>query len=135
MPSHPLRFTVCLLLFLLPGLLSTPACLGDETENAQKEPTDYELMRLFVDTFQQVESNYVRDVDRRKLMEAAIDGMLGHLDQYSTYIPPQEVRRFNQTFEQEFGGIGITVNMRNGQLLVVSPLPGTPACRRRFWLS
>lgn len=96
---------------------------------AAKEREDYELMALFVETFQQVEANYVRDVDRRELMEAAIRGMLGHLDQYSSFIPPRDVRRFNQMVEQEFGGIGITVNMRNGRLIVVSPLPGTPAYR------
>lgn len=90
---------------------------------------DYELMRLFVDTFQQVEANYVREVDRRELMEAAIQGMLRHLDQYSSFIPPRDVNRFNQMVDQEFGGIGITLNYRNGSLIVISPLPGTPAYR------
>ena len=90
---------------------------------------DYELMKLFAETFQQVEANYVRDVDRRELMEAAIQGMLHHLDQYSSFIPPQSVNRFNQMVEQEFGGIGITLSYRGGQLIVVSPLPDTPAYR------
>lgn len=95
------------------------------------EDSDYELMKLFVETFQQVDKNYVRDVDRRELVEAAIQGMLHHLDQYSSYIPPQDVSRFNQMVEQEFGGIGITVNrnFRSGELIVISPLPGTPAYR------
>ena len=121
---------LAILVFVSLSLAATDSgSFADDAKANANEPTDYELMRLFVDTFQQVESNYVREVDRRKLLEAAIDGMLGHLDQYSTYIPPQEVRRFNQAIEQEFGGIGITVNMRNGRLLVVSPLPDTPAYR------
>jgi carboxyl-terminal processing protease len=92
---------------------------------------DYELMRLFAETFQQIETNYVRDVDRRELMEAAIQGMLKHLDQYSNFIPPQEVGRFNQMVDQEFGGIGVTLNYdpNSGSLVVISPLPGTPAYR------
>lgn len=102
---------------------------SDDAESKNSEISDYELMKLFVETFQQVESNYVRDVDRRELMEAAIHGMLHHLDQYSSYIPPREVRRFNQMVEQEFGGIGITVNLRAGRLIVISPLAGTPAYR------
>ncbi|GAB5442060.1 MAG: S41 family peptidase [Fuerstiella sp.] len=104
---------------------------ADAEAKADSKPplSDYELMKLFVETYQQVDRNYVRDVDRRELVEAAIQGMLQRLDQYSSYIPPAGVSRFNQMVEQEFGGIGITVNLRGGQLLVVSPLPGTPAYR------
>ncbi|HIE98428.1 MAG TPA: S41 family peptidase [Planctomycetes bacterium] len=110
------------------GLMTaTPAVALDEPENERER---YELMQLFAETFQQIESNYVRDVDRRELMESAIQGMLRHLDQYSSFIPPTDVRRFTQMVEQEFGGIGITVNSpRPGQLIVISPLPGTPAYR------
>ncbi|MEQ9409229.1 MAG: S41 family peptidase [Fuerstiella sp.] len=116
-----------LFVFLLCWSVPHPVVAADD--KAVPKPTDYELMSLFVETYQQVESNYVRDIDRRELVEAAIQGMLKHLDQYSSFIPPQDVRRFNQMVEQEFGGIGITVNMRSGQLVVVSPLPGTPAHR------
>ena len=98
-------------------------------EDAEKRREQYELMKLFVETFDQIENNYVQDVDRRALMDAAIQGMVQHLDQYSTYIPPSDLRRFDQVMEQEFGGIGISVNVRNGRLTVVSPLPGTPAYR------
>lgn len=96
-------------------------------EDRAKERDQYELMKLFVETFQQIESNYVKEVDQRKLMEAAIKGMLTELDQYSSFIPPRSVRQFTQMVEQEFGGIGVTVNIRNRQIVVVSPLPGTPA--------
>ncbi|MEZ6130755.1 MAG: S41 family peptidase [Planctomycetaceae bacterium] len=98
-----------------------------EDKPAVQEPSDYQLMSTFVEAFEQVEANYVRDVDRRELMEAAIQGMLSHLDQYSSYIPPDAIPRFNQMMEQEFGGIGIQVNIRGEQLVVVSPLPATPA--------
>ena len=110
------------------GLVAaTPVRALDEPDNDRER---YELMQLFAETFQQIESNYVRDVDRRELMESAIQGMLRHLDQYSSFIPPPDVRHFNQMVEQEFGGIGITVNSPSpGRLIVISPLPGTPAYR------
>lgn len=115
--------------FLIVLFLAAPVAVADDDATRARDREEYELMRLFVETYQQVESNYVKDVDRRELMEAAIKGMLSHLDQYSSYIPPRNVRRLNQMVEQEFGGIGITVNIRNGRLVVVSPLPGTPAYR------
>ncbi len=96
---------------------------------AEKDEEYYELMKKFVDTFEQIERNYVKDVDRNELMEAAIQGMLVKLDQYSTYISPEDLDRFNQQVEQEFGGIGIQVNIspETKRLTVMTPLPGTPA--------
>lgn len=89
----------------------------------------YELMRVFVDTFEQIDRNYVKDVDRRQLVEAAVRGMLSELDPYSNYISPEDITRFNEDVEQEFGGIGIQVQFQpeKGGLIVSSPLPGSPA--------
>lgn len=94
-----------------------------------KEDQYFEMMRVFADTFEQVERNYVKEVDRRKLIEAALRGMMDELDPYSSYIGPDDLARFNVQVEQEFGGIGIQVapDPRTHRLTVVSPLPGTPA--------
>lgn len=87
----------------------------------------YELYKVFADTMYQVEQNYVKDVDRRELMEAAIRGVLDKLDPYSNYISPDELGRFNTSVEGQFGGIGIHIMMENGQLKILSPLVGSPA--------
>ncbi|MBC7818367.1 MAG: hypothetical protein IAG10_15885, partial [Planctomycetaceae bacterium] len=64
----------------------------DEKAKADaKRDEDYELMRLFADTFEQIERNYVKDVDRRQLIQAAIRGMVTQLDPYSNYISPEEL--------------------------------------------
>jgi carboxyl-terminal processing protease len=106
----------------------TLACL---IQNARAADDDeyYELMRVFVDTFEQIDRNYVKDVDRRQLVEAAVRGMLSELDPYSNFISPEEITRFNEDVEQEFGGIGIQVQFQpdKGGLIVSSPLPGSPA--------
>ncbi len=101
----------------------------DKSKADAKRDEDYELMRLFADTFEQIERNYVKDVDRRQLIQAAIRGMVTQLDPYSNYISPEELKRFNQEVEQEFGGIGIQVQMdpKSRRLMVMTPLPGTPA--------
>src|SRR5262245_4104417 len=70
----------------------------DESEVAAKpDPVKdeeyYELYRVFAETFAQVEQNYVKEVDRRKLMEAAIRGVLNELDPYSNFISPDEIDR------------------------------------------
>jgi carboxyl-terminal processing protease len=89
----------------------------------------YELMRVFVDTFEQIDRNYVKDVDRRQLIEAAVHGMLSKLDPYSDYYNPSELPHFQEEIEQEFGGVGIQVHWdaEHREILVMTPLPGSPA--------
>jgi carboxyl-terminal processing protease len=89
----------------------------------------YELFRLFADTFDQIDRNYVKDVSRRQLVEAAVRGMLSELDPYSNYISPKQLDRFKAGVEAEFGGVGIQVSVEDGHLKVISPLVGTPAYR------
>ena len=83
----------------------------------------YELLRLLADTLDQVERNYVKEVTRRELVEAAIDGVISKLDQYSNYIPPEDLDRFRSGVENEFGGIGIQVAIQKGWL--TSPAPSS----------
>lgn len=96
---------------------------------ATKEEEYYELMRVLADTVDQIERNYVKEIDRRALVEAALHGMMEQLDQYSNYINPDDLSRFNAIVEQEFGGIGIQVaiDQKTHRLTVMTPLPGTPA--------
>ncbi|MEM7810037.1 MAG: S41 family peptidase [Planctomycetota bacterium] len=90
-----------------------------------------ELFREFVDTVDQIDRNFVRDIDRRELIEAAIRGMVDELDPYSSYVPPRAVDDFTESIERKFGGVGMQVQVepRSRRLIVFSPLPGTPAYR------
>ncbi|OYW20892.1 MAG: peptidase S41 [Planctomycetales bacterium 12-60-4] len=96
---------------------------------AAEEDDYYELMKLFVDTFEQIDRNYVKEVPRRELVEAAMRGMIARLDPYSSYIDQEDLSQFNTVVEQEFGGVGIQVNVndKTRELMVMTPLPGTPA--------
>jgi len=109
--------------------LGAPARAEPAKQAKPSQDEEYELQRILVDTLDQVQRNYVREVSRRKLIEAAIKGMLSELDPYSSYIGPDEMDRFRTSVESEFGGIGIQVTVEDGQLKVLSPLVGTPAYR------
>lgn len=108
----------------------TPEKPGQNAAQLQKaKDSDYELYKVLIDTLDQVERNYVTEVNRRELIEAAIRGALGKLDPYSTYIGPDDLCRFRTSVESEFGGIGIQISMDDGQLRILSPMVGTPAYR------
>ena len=129
--AFDMRWKVRTLWALVLVLMVSPVNAQEKAKAAPKPKQDeyFELMQTFVDTFEQVDRNYVKDVDRRKLLEAALRGMIKELDPYSSYIPPEELARFNQQVDQQFGGIGIQVqpDPRTRRILVISPLPDTPA--------
>ena len=106
------------------------AANGEEGEpDAAESPDYFELMQVFADTFEQIDRNYVKEVDRRRLIEGAVRGMLNELDPYSNYISPEELGGFTEDIEQEFGGIGVQVEYdpQLKALEIVAPLPGSPA--------
>jgi len=119
------RTPVVFVILVLAGHCFSPIAFGDQSEQPKED--DYELYKLLVDTLDQVERNYVKEVSRRELIEAAIRGVLRDLDPYSAYISPDQLDGFRTTVQGNFGGIGIQIGMDHGWLQVLSPLVGTPA--------
>ncbi|NUQ64175.1 MAG: S41 family peptidase [Pirellulales bacterium] len=119
-----LAFFVCLI-----AASGAAGTLADEPKPETPKEDYYELHKLLVETMDEVERNYVKDISRRELIEAAIQGVLTKLDPYSSYIRPDEVDSFRSSVESEFGGIGIQLGIDDGALTVLSPLVGTPAYR------
>ncbi len=59
----------------------------------------------------------------------AINGMLTQLDPHSIILPPKEFNEFKIGTTGKFGGLGMVVGLREGILMVISPIEGTPAAR------
>src|SRR6185369_5307298 len=109
---------------------ANPPATAEASGQAQDATSDnYELYKALADTIDQVERNYVKPVDRKELMEAAIKGVMSKLDPYSSYIDADEMSSFRTSVESQFAGIGIQLTMDQGQLTITSPLVGTPAYR------
>ena len=84
---------------------------------------------LFGQVLSYVQTQYVDPVDNQKLIKGAIDGMLATLDPHTVYMPADRYEQFNESFKANYSGIGINFDIRDGQLIVISPLEGTPAFR------
>jgi len=89
----------------------------------------YDGLVLFGDVFEQVRQNYVEEVEDKKLIEYALNGMLTSLDPHSNYMSAEETRAMAVQNRGEFGGLGIEITMENGVVKVVSPIDDTPASR------
>jgi carboxyl-terminal processing protease len=94
-----------------------------------QEATHNYYADIVSETMDIIEDQYVEEVDRRTLFESAMRGMVSDLDRHSNYISPDDLRQFDESLNQEFGGIGIEVEMgeESERLTIVSPLPNTPA--------
>ena len=79
--------------------------------------------------FDIVRSDYVDKEDDQKLVTAAINGVLGALDPHSSYMDAKSYRDMQADTSGRFGGLGMQVNMEDGQLKVVSPIDDTPAAK------
>ena len=89
----------------------------------------YKSLKLFTDVLEELEKNYVDDVDTDELIHNAIKGMVGNLDPHSSFMPPEAFDELQDDTKGEFSGIGIVITMKNAILTVVSPIEGTPAYR------
>ncbi len=89
----------------------------------------YRMLELFGDVLDTVERNYVTPVDDRRLIEAALDGMLSSLDPHSGYMTPEAFREMQDQTRGQYGGLGIEITSEDGVIRVVSPIDGTPAAR------
>jgi carboxyl-terminal processing protease len=90
----------------------------------------YREFSPLLDVHTQVQKNYVEPIEGDVLLRGAIDGMLNRLDPYSAYFSAAEYEQFNKRTEGQFYGIGIVVDeLESGELVVVSPIEGSPAFR------
>lgn len=112
-----------------PAPPAAPAQATPRTDERHDKDDYYELLKLFTETLDQVERNYVKDVSRRELIEAAIKGMLSKLDEHTNYVSPQDIDRFRTGVESEFAGIGVQLSQDPSRLTVVASIPDSPAHR------
>jgi len=92
--------------------------------------TTYEGARLFESVFRRIQTDFVDTVADSALYRKSVDGMLYELrDPYSAFLPPDRFARLSETTTGNYAGLGVEVDVRDGWLIVVAPLPGGPAER------
>ena len=89
----------------------------------------YRYLNLFGDVYEKIRSDYVDKPDEKKLVEAAINGMLASLDPHSSYMDAKSFQDMQVQTRGEFGGLGIEVTQEDGFVKVVSPIDDTPASK------
>ena len=89
----------------------------------------YEKIDLFGEVLENIQKDYVDDVDQSDMMDSAINGVLQSLDPYSAYMSPELFEEMQTDTRGEFGGLGIEIGMEAGVVKVISPIDDTPAAK------
>ena len=87
----------------------------------------YEELKKLALVFEVARDNFVEEADEKKMLEAAMNGMLGALDPHSSYLSADDFKEFNDKSHGEFGGLGIQITSDRGAVRVISPIDDTPA--------
>lgn len=101
---------------------------------ADKEHKDEVLpsseARLFAEVLDRIRSDYVDDVEYRRLVESAIRGMVDDLDPHSSFLNSEEWREIQISTRGNYTGVGLEVSLEeDGIVRVVAPIDDTPAHR------
>ena len=89
----------------------------------------YRELDQFMNVFERVRADYVDKVDDDKLIKGAIDGMLASLDPHSSYLDARDYQNLKTQTDGAYGGLGLTVQLEDGAVKVVTPTEDTPAYR------
>jgi carboxyl-terminal processing protease len=106
---------------------AAPAAASPATPGPEPIPVDD--LRLLVEIFHKVKSDYVEPVTDKKLIDSAIKGLLAGLDPHSTYLDAEAYEELQEGTTGEFGGLGIEVGTEDGFVKVIAPIDDTPASR------
>ncbi|CAN5322044.1 S41 family peptidase [soil metagenome] len=90
-------------------------------------PLPIEELRQLADVFGLIKSDYVEQIEDKKLLTEAISGMVASLDPHSAYLDKRAFKELREGTQGKFVGLGIEVGMEDGYVKVISPIEDSPA--------
>jgi len=111
---------LCFIATLVAGVSTYESAAGKEA---------YDKLKVFSEVLSLVEANYVDEVDPQKLIYGAIRGMLKELDPHTAFMTEDMFKEMQVDTKGEFGGLGITIGVKDDVLTVIAPIEDTPAWR------
>jgi len=89
-----------------------------------------ERMNVFTTALRQVEQKYVEPVESDRVVYSAINGMLQTLDPHSSFMDPKAYAQLRERQEGHYYGLGISINVIDGDITVMSLFEGSPAYKK-----
>jgi carboxyl-terminal processing protease len=101
---------------------------GGEVSAAVRSGLTSKDINKIATTYSLIEGKYVSEVEHEKIVNGAINGMLGALDDpFTVYMDQKETKQFEESITSSFQGIGAEVSSEDGKITIVAPIKGSPA--------
>nr|WP_249305805.1 S41 family peptidase [Lederbergia citrea] len=125
------KFKFIMLIFILvfstAGITLGALSFGDEKAVNVGIPERKEFSKLYK-AYDVLEGKYFQGIDNEILINGAIEGMVKSLDDpYSDYMSKEDNEKFQESISSSFEGIGAEIQEQKGNIVVVSPIKGSPA--------
>ncbi|MDR2555113.1 MAG: S41 family peptidase [Fibromonadaceae bacterium] len=102
------------------------AC-GKPSAEAKTSSDFYEEVSRLHRIMSEINLKYVEEIDPGEITDAAISGIRSVLDPNTAVLDPKASDNLKLATDGEYGGIGLTISIRDNMLTVISPMVGTPA--------
>ncbi|MFV7790788.1 S41 family peptidase [Aliarcobacter lanthieri] len=109
------------------ALVLSQNIFAKDNQKKETEQTRFESLSKLTKVIGTVEKYYVDDIKLQEIIDKALKGLMQELDAHSSYLDKKASKEMSIATSGEFGGLGITVGMRDGALTVISPIDDTPA--------
>ena len=124
-------FTLGFGLTVLFGVFLTTSFADEKTaKKPDSEKARLEALAKLTKTLSIVENSYVDDLTFSEIIDKTITGLMSNLDAHSSFMDEKAFRDTKVQTDGEFGGLGITIGIKDGALTVISPIEGTPADKK-----
>jgi carboxyl-terminal processing protease len=124
--------TLFFFLFLVFALGAGVTVRALRAEGAPDNTDDgYANIAVLARALQLIRQDYVDEqkVSFEQLTHAALKGMLANLDPHSQFMPQKDFKGMQDDTNSRFGGLGVVVTEKEGNLVIVSPMEDTPGFR------
>lgn len=118
---QPLLLALVLLVGILLGVTISGGEFGTMSSSSPENPNK------LVQIINEIDANYVDSVERKVLVDGAINSILENLDPHSYYISSEEYQSVKERMQGNFEGIGVEFIIQEDTLRVVTALPGGPS--------
>ncbi|PAF41684.1 S41 family peptidase [Helicobacter sp. 11S03491-1] len=113
--------------FLSVSLVFNGLSAKEDQGNATTQQQRIEAYNKLTKIINTIEAYYVDDISINDIVNKAIEGLLSNLDAHSAYLTEKKFKDLRAQTDGEFGGLGITIGMKDGALTIIAPLDDTPA--------
>jgi carboxyl-terminal processing protease len=110
------------------GVLAEGPSVHDSPDSQSGNATlPWQEARLFAEVYEHIRHDYVDRVSDRKLMDAAIRGMVSSLDPHSAYLDSEEFEETRLSTMGSYPGVGIEVAADGSAVKILHAIQGSPA--------